>query len=67
MKIYFLKDMTEDCVDAVIIAKTSTAKEVEDAICRAKENEDYTWDNILNELPSDCNIYDRWNGEIIWY
>lgn len=67
MNIYFLKDMSEDCVDAVIIAKKSTKKDIEKAIKKAKQNDKYIWEDILNELPNDCEIYDRWNSEIVWY
>lgn len=67
MNIYFLKDMSEDCVDAVIIAKKSTKKDIEKAIKKAKQNDEYIWEDILKELPNDCEIYDRWNSEIIWY
>lgn len=66
-RIYFLNDMTENCVDAVIIAKTSTKEEIESAIDRAKEIDAYTWDDILEALPSDCEIYDRWNNDMIYY
>ena len=67
MNIYFLKDMSEDCVDAVIIAKKSTKEEIGNAIIEAKKIDCYSWDDILNSLPSDCQIYDRWNSEVIWY
>ena len=26
-----------------------------------------SWNDILNALPSDCQIYDRWNSKVIWY
>lgn len=35
-RIYFLKDMSEDCVDAVIITKKSTKEDIENAIVEAK-------------------------------
>ena len=67
-KIYFLRDISEDCIDAVIIATTSTKKEIEDAINKAKLNDDsYTWDDIVAALPKDCEIFDRWNEEEIYY
>ena len=65
--IYFLTDMSEDCVDAVIIAEMSTKEDIEKAITEAKQKEDYSWDNILEALPEDCEIYDRWNSEKIYY
>ena len=36
-RIYFLKDMSEDCVDAVIITKKSTKEDIENAIVEAKQ------------------------------
>lgn len=66
-KVYFLKDLGEDCVDAVIIATTSTLEEIQDAIYKAKENDDYTWDDLVDALPDDCEIYNKWNSEVIYY
>lgn len=66
-RIYFLKDMSENCVDAVIIATKSSKKEIEEAIVKSKQNDDYTWDDIVKALPDDCEIYDRWNEEEIYY
>lgn len=66
-RIYFLKDMSEDCVDAVIIATKSTKDEIENAIDNAKQIDDYTWDDITEALPEDCEIYDIWNEEEIYY
>ena len=35
-KIFFLKDLCDDCVDAIIIASTSTKEEIENSIANAK-------------------------------
>lgn len=68
MSVIFLTDLSEDTVDAVIITETSTAEEVEVAIQKAKEdNEDYQWDDLINSLPEDCKVYDRWSNEEIYY
>lgn len=65
--IYFLKDLDEGCIDAVVIAKTSTKEQIQDAIYKARQTEHYTWDNILDHLPEDCQVYDKWNFETIYY
>ena len=59
-KIFLLKDLSEDSVDAVIIAETSTEEEIESAICKAKEKDDYQWEDLVEALPDDCQIYDKW-------
>lgn len=65
--IYFLNEASDDYIDAVIIAQVSTRQQIEDAISKAKEVENYTWEDIVNSLPSDCEIHDRWSNEIIYY
>lgn len=62
-KVYFLKDLEEDCVDAVIVATTSTLEDIKNAIYKAKELDDYTWEDLIESLPDDCEIYDYWNNE----
>lgn len=52
-KVYFLKDLEEGTIDAVIIATTSTLEEVENAIDEAKELDDYTWEDLIESLPDD--------------
>lgn len=65
---FFLKDLAEGCVDAVIIAKTSTAEDIKEAIMKAKENPEYQWEDLVNTLPDDCEIVDKWSGiEEIYY
>lgn len=69
--ITLLKDLTEDCVDAVIVSQTTTSKEIEDCIQHAKEIKDMDWqfEDLLEALPSDCEITTRWSGELgcAWY
>lgn len=72
MKVYFLKDLSEDYIDAVIISKNDnvTAKDIQKNIDKMKEqNEhDWQWEDIVNCLPQGCEIYDRWqNNEFIAY
>ena len=67
MSIYFLKDLSEGCVDAVIIAKSSTKEDIENAISEAKKNDGYIWDDIKENLPGDCEVHDRWSNEEIYY
>lgn len=66
-KVYFLKDLEENCVDAVIIAETSTSEDIRNAIYKLKEKEGYTWHDLLQSLPSDCILYDKWHSESIYY
>lgn len=69
MRVILLKDLSEDCVDAVIITKTSTVKDIELAIKEMKENTLYPeWDDFVNCLPSGCVVYDKWEGlEEVYY
>ena len=72
MKVYFLKDLSEDYIDAVIISKNDniTAKDIQKNIDKMKEqNEhDWQWEDIVNCLPQGCEFYDRWqNNEFITY
>lgn len=68
MKMFLLKDLSEDCVDGVIIAKVSTKEDIENAISHAKENPFYEWEDLLNALPNDCILYDKWNDlEAVYY
>lgn len=64
MKLFLLKDLYGDCVDAVIVAKNDniTAEEIQNSIDETKEKYggDWQWDNIVNGLPKDCEIYDKW-------
>lgn len=64
MKVFLLKDLSKDCVDAVIISKNDnmTAQEIQDSINKTKEQYEYDWqwEDIVNSLPKDCEIYDIW-------
>lgn len=62
--IILLNDLSEDTTDAVIIAKISTAKDVEKAIQSAKAEKEYDWqfEDLVEALPKDCRIVSRWSG-----
>ena len=67
-KFYFLKDLADGSTDAVIIAKASTAEEIAEAIKKTKKKDNYEWDDIVDALPEDCEIYDKWSDvENIYY
>ena len=67
MSIYFLKDMSDNSIDAVIISETSTKEDIENAIAKSKESPGYTWEDLVNALPNDCEIHDRWSHDIVYY
>lgn len=64
MKLFLLKDLCEDCVDAVIVAKNDniTAEEIQNSIDETKERcgGDWQWVDMVDSLPKDCEIYNRW-------
>ena len=66
--IFFLSDIDGNNIDAVIISSTSTKSDIEEAIHHVKLSiEDYTLDNIIENLPSDCKFYHRWSYETVYY
>lgn len=67
MIVYFLKDLCEDCIDAIIIAETSTKEDIEKAIEKSKQVDEYQWDDLVEALPDDCTIYDKWSNDIVYY
>ena len=69
MKVILLKDLAEDCVDAVIITETSTANDIELCLKRMRNNIEFPeWDDYVNCLPSDCVLYDKWGSlEEVYY
>lgn len=69
MNVILLKDLGENCADAVIITETSTANDIDLAIKEMKENTLYPeWDDYVNCLPIDCVVYDRWGSlEEVYY
>ena len=69
MNVVLLKDLSEDCVDAVIIAETSTAKDIERNLKKMRRNIEFPeWDDYVNCLPQDCVLYDKWGSlEEVYY
>lgn len=70
MHITFLKDMGNNYfVDAVIISKISTEKEIQEAIDKMKEKclENYNYKNLIDFLPRDCKVYDILSNGIVYY
>lgn len=68
MKVFLLKDLCEDCVDAVIISKNDnmTAENIQKNIDKMKEQKEYDWqwEDIVESLPQDCEIYTRWQDDV---
>ena len=73
MIVTLLKDLCEDCVDAVIVSEKSTATEIQLAIDKMKQELDkkdlsYCWEDLLDCMPDDCIVFDRWSDlESIYY
>ena len=68
MNVILLKDLEENCADAVIVAETSTVNEIQLCIDRMKkDNNMYEWDDLLHCLPKDCVVYDRWSNLVEVY
>lgn len=68
MKVFLLKDWCEDCVDAVIVSKNDnmTAENIQKNIDKMKEQKEYDWqwEDIVESLPQDCEIYTRWQDDV---
>lgn len=64
---YFLTDLDDGCVDAVILSRTSTKDDIEKAIMKTKEIADYVWKDLLENLPQDCIVIDKWNSDKVVY
>ena len=69
MNVILLKDLCDGYTDAVIVAETSTAKDIDLALKKMRENNLYPeWDDYVNCLPKDCIVYDRWGSlEEVYY
>lgn len=70
MKVVWLKDTEEGTVDAVIVSNVTSAKEIEKCIQKTKNEKagDWQWEDIIECLPLDCIVYDRWNNaEAVYY
>ena len=66
-KALFLKDLSTGCVDALIIYEASSEEDIENAIIKAKEKDFYAWEDLLDALPKDCKVFDKWSYGSIYY
>lgn len=57
MTIFFLKNLTDGHIDGVIIAQESIKQDIIQALQKAKENPECTWDDLSKALPKDCSLY----------
>ena len=68
LKVVFLKDLEENSVDGVIIAKKSSVEDIQEAIDKVKEEvEYYDWEDIEQALPDDCKLLWINNSEVVDY
>ena len=62
MNYFLLQDLESARVDAIIIT-TATKEEIKTAIAKAKEKEDYTWEDLVESLPSGTQVVDCFSAE----
>lgn len=70
MNIIFMKELYTNKIDGIIITKTTTKDEVQRIINKVKADmpDDYTFDDIKEQLPSDCKVYCQWEDiEEVYY
>lgn len=71
VNITVLKDLESGETDAIILSNTTTKEEIETKISDAKEKfgMEWNWENLVDALPSDCSIYDKWSRsfEVAYY
>lgn len=67
--IILLKDLSENEVDAVIITEKTNAGEIEKIISNVKNEYPGEWtdEDIMEALPSDCEFYRVSDCETAWY
>lgn len=67
--IILLKDLSKNEVDAVILTKETTPEKVEEIISEVKNKYPSEWtdEDIMDALPSDCEFYRVGDCEIAWY
>lgn len=67
--IILLKDLSENEVDAIILTKETTSEKVEEIISEIKNKYPGEWtdEDIIDALPSDCEFYRVGDCEIAWY
>ena len=57
MIVFFLKDSTDGRIDGIIISQESTKQDIIQVIQKAKENPDYTLNDLSKVLPKDCSLH----------
>lgn len=70
MNVIFMKELYTNNIDCIIITKTTTKDEVQRIIDKVKADmpDDYTFDDIREQLPSDCKVYCQWEDiEVVYY
>lgn len=68
--ILVLKDTCDCSVDAVVVTKTSTQEDVQNAIDEVKSTiECLDFYDIERALPRDCKVYKNWESgfKTVWY
>ena len=65
--VYFLNDIMENQIDAIVITKLSR-EEVQEIIHRALRRENCSWDDdVLRYLPRDCEVHIATENTIVYY
>lgn len=62
MNYFLLQDLSEAEVDAIIIT-TASKEEIENAIAKAKETKDYTWETLIESMPEGTTVIDCFNNK----
>lgn len=55
MNYFLLQDLESGKVDAIIITP-APKEEIVNLIAKAKETEDYNWEDLINSLPRDTYV-----------
>ena len=61
MNYFLLQDLSEGTVDAIIVTSASK-EEIEEAIRKAKEVDDYTWEHLIESMPDNTKVIDCMNA-----
>ena len=69
-----LRDSINSNLDAIILTEQTQASEIQDIIDELKGSwgDDYpddTFEEIINALPDDCEVYAAWSNDFntVWY
>lgn len=66
MKVTLLKEIEEGCIDAVIISNVTEPSKIQLLIDKVKATKqyEYQWEDLLSCLPDDCEVHDKWSGDL---